>query len=1030
MASTPVNRLRLTPSNSPFLSRPSRSPLRGRHAPESRLSLTRVVGTTCSSPTGFDSVQSLFAYVAGGAVVVIDVDGDQYTQRFYRARPSAVPLHATSPRDFPPTNATSTPKANDSRNRVALGQRDSPFGASDWSESPSGKTWTSRERIKAATCLALSRDAKFLAVGETGYSPRVLIFGLQDSSSDVPLVSINEHAFGVQAVAWSQDTRFLASLGTPNDGFLYIWKIDPRTGAAKLSQQNRCTSSVRGMVWMGNYLITFGVRHVKFWRVEETPSVSPVKQKFGSDSTTTTPQTQQKALPGRNILLGSLIDSAFTCATVVDDGRAVLCTDAGDVCLLEDDGKQMKLQRVLRLDFSITSITLQDLTALVGGKDGQFATLNVTSVVDFRSDCVITKTQSPTGLVALGFMGDESLVTIDAKHSINVWGASYIPGQSAEVAPLIPIPGHGEPIVGVQLLSKPNPIGASFITWSGSGKLMHWTLDGQVVSTMNLDFEQTPFNSDLEVENQVTAVWSTKSGDVVYGDRRGVLRAIDFETKTCILDTKAHSSDCTGITMYESDDRFIMASFGRDRTTQLFHRRPSSGGPIEHFQTLEFAAKVVKVIITQDKIFTCSLDRTLQVLDLVAKEGQPEVMAAIPSRVISLKASPTCMTMGPDDKTIFVSLLDRSISQFEVSTGRVLMSFKCTDESGIESAVLDSLILGQCHNRDLLLAVSNTDKSVRVYDAQTGYFLDREWGHTEAINGIALVQEDGCRKVVSVGSDSTVMVWSLDLQEPSPGSSSRDPSPVKEGVSSRPPLRRVLSRAELSEFQRQSPTSGAAGRRSPPRSIQRRSSRQFLSCNANLRTPTATQQMSPADTIAEGTPSRRTSLSRPGSPPPSPKARVTRRPSLPALNMASRKKSTPNLRSFGSLSMATEQTCRTLRAYRKKLSSTEPISQEVLTELDQELRLTASALGDRAVRSKTLNESMFAGLLDQYSEILAAMLDEKLAQSGSLRRDSRDEELGQGRGQGRGEELEQSPEQSPEPEQSRQRPKTAGGETS
>jgi hypothetical protein len=76
--------------------------------------------------------------------------------------------------------------------------------------------------------------------------------------------------------------------------------------------------------------------------------------------------------------------------------------------------------------------------------------------------------------------------------------------------------------------------------------------------------------------------------------------------------------------------------------------------------------------------------------------------------------------------------------------------------------------------------------------------------------------------------------------------------------------------------------------------------------------------------------------------------------------------------------MSTEQTCRTLRAYRKKLSSAEPMSQEVLTELDQELRLTAAALGDRAIRSKAMNETVLSGLLDQYSERLVTLLDEKL----------------------------------------------------
>ena len=407
-----------------------------------------------------------------------------------------------------------------------------------------------------------------------------------------------------------------------------------------------------------------------------------------------------------------------------------------------------------------------------------------------------------------------------------------------------------------------------------------------------------------------------------------------------------------------------MASCGRDRTTQLFRRTPS-GGHIEHFQTLEFAARVVKVHITQDKIFTCSLDRTLQVHDLVAKEGQPDIIAAVPSRVISLKASPTCMAMGPSDKTIFVSLLDRSISQYDVATGRLLMTFKCTDESGIESAVLDSLILGQGPNKDYLLSVSNTDKSVRVYDAQTGYFLDREWGHTEAINGIALVEEDdGSRKVVSVGSDSTVMVWSLDAQSLSP-SGSRDPSPVKEASSSRQPLRRVLSRAELAEFQRQSPSSAPAGRRSPPRASS--GGRRGSSCRV---TPTGEPRWQCSRVLLSPLPrgplrppcpraldrrrqaQRRKSPAAPRSPPSAhPRGRRARRTSGPLVPSAWRRRAR----------------VRALRAYRKKLSSAEPSGGRCWRSWTRSRRLTASALGDRAVRSKVLDESVFAGLLEQYS---------------------------------------------------------------
>lgn len=976
MAATPSNnRLKLTPSNSPYLSRPSRSPLRGRAIQnDSKLLLKRVIGTTCSSPTGFDSVKSSFAYIAGGAVVVVDVNGQGYSQRFFRARPTAVPIYTAATFQNTPTTPTGTPRANDSRGRVAL--RDSPHGG-DWAADSPGasKTWTSRERIKAATCLALSRDGKYLAVGETGYAPRVLIFNLQDASSDTPLVSITEHAFGVRAVAWSADSRWLASLGAANDGFLYVWRIDPRTGAARLFQQNRCTSYIKDMIWLGNSLITLGVRHVKMWKIEETQSTSPTKLKFLNDSIYAPPS--QKTLPGRNVLLGGLIDATFTCAAV--KGKSIiLCTEAGDICIFDDDDKQMKLLRVLNLAFEISSITIRGNAVYVGGKEGQFVTLDFEGVMNAQESTIVTTTQTSDGVIAMGFLADR-LVTIDGGRSINIWSADHVPGNKAVDGTHVPIPGHGETIVGIQPLPKPNRMDASFYTWSAAGAVSFWDLDGRIKLSMDVPIDMSASDPDYGPVNQLTCARVSKYGKyLVTADRQGVLKVTDTNSGDCLLDIKAHSADCICISLYEDDSKFIMASCGRDRTTQLFHR--NSQGLFEHFQTIDFNAKVVQVLIpSDDRILACSMDRTMQVHEILSKEDEPDAIAAIPTRVITLKASPTSMTMALDGRTVFVSMLDRSISQFDIETSRQINCFKCIDEGGSDSAILDSLSIGNWapKDQDFLLGTSNTDKSIRLYDANSGSFLEREWGHTESITGVCLLEDDdGSRKVVSVGSDGTTMIWALDLNDPSPRSMSRDPSPAKDGTpTTRPTLRRVLSKAELAEFQRPSPSSRQT---SPPRTLRRRTSRTTLS--AALKTPTTAIQASPNGPIAEDTPSRRPSGdSRAYSPPSSPRGKVTRRPSLPALGVSARKKSSnPNLRGFGTLNMSTEQACRTLRAYRKKLSSAEPISAEVLTELDQELRLTAAALGERAIRSKAMNETVLSGLLDEYSERLVTLLDEKL----------------------------------------------------
>lgn len=94
-------------------------------------------------------------------------------------------------------------------------------------------------------------------IRQTGYSPRVLIFSLQDTSSDIPLVILNEHTYGVRCVAFSPDQKYLASLGSPNDGFLYVWAINQRTGAAKLHSSNKCTSFVKQMIWLGSSIVTY-----------------------------------------------------------------------------------------------------------------------------------------------------------------------------------------------------------------------------------------------------------------------------------------------------------------------------------------------------------------------------------------------------------------------------------------------------------------------------------------------------------------------------------------------------------------------------------------------------------------------------------------------------------------------------------------------------------------------------------------------------------------------------------------------------
>jgi WD40 repeat protein len=252
------------PSNSPTIRPPTRS---AKPSPyQSALSLQTVIGTTTTTPNGFSchDQSNSFAFCAGSAGVLAELDEDNnVNQRFFRARPTASSINPVI--SF--YNQCTPPATPDARTRSLPGIKATPHNGS-YNSSPSTETvdsspraWSSRERVKAVTCVAISPNGRFLALGETGYNPRVLIFSTaKDAPSDIPLTILTEHSFGIRALAWSPNSQYLATLGDVNDGFLFVWSISLKNGSAKLHSTNKCTTVVRDMTWLGQALITYVLR--------------------------------------------------------------------------------------------------------------------------------------------------------------------------------------------------------------------------------------------------------------------------------------------------------------------------------------------------------------------------------------------------------------------------------------------------------------------------------------------------------------------------------------------------------------------------------------------------------------------------------------------------------------------------------------------------------------------------------------------------------------------------------------------------
>jgi hypothetical protein len=86
---------------------------------------------------------------------------------------------------------------------------------------------------------------------------------------------------------------------------------------------------------------------------------------------------------------------------------------------------------------------------------------------------------------------------------------------------------HGDSVLGVAALRKPNIPGASFYTWSAEGSVLFWGEDGICTDSLGVRLEQLN-SSELEQNELKTVRASVDASYLVTGDKYGILRYTSF----------------------------------------------------------------------------------------------------------------------------------------------------------------------------------------------------------------------------------------------------------------------------------------------------------------------------------------------------------------------------------------------------------------------------------------------------------------------------------------------------------------------
>ncbi|KAL1589062.1 hypothetical protein WHR41_01893 [Cladosporium halotolerans] len=833
--------LRLTPSNSPFHKNTSpRSPTRFPKPDEPGLQLRHVIGTTTASPTAFDFLPAprLFAHTAGACAVLAEVeataDGLSTKQRFYRARP-------TPPGIARDGGATPTP--SDPRHRALGFVREQSVGGSplasagrDWSDSPSGRSTTAKDRVKAATSVALSPNGKWLALGETGYKPRIAIFSLADDSSDSPVATISEHSFGVHALRFSPDSRFLASLGTVNDGFLYIWSIDEKSGAPGLHASNKLTTVTNVIAWVGDALVTAGLRFIKVWRPDDdanldlrspemvsNPSFLAPKQRTdtrASDYGNSILTPRHKTLAGKNTLLNDLLECNFVAVVPVSDSEAIVCADSGEICTLNDRDKVQSLTLVANANFSVSAARVDDNGVVqVLGSEGCVKTLQPSEYSQperppsrSRRQTVLPARSGSTGAsstVATAALGPVT-VELDSERVLTL--------RNADDQSFTQLAAHKEAVQGVTLFRSDALPSARFLTFSANGLVQFWDASGGLDAFLNIPVPPAP--SAQSACNELKSVAPFFSGALIAsGDKYGVLSVADVKTKSIVTQVRAHSAEIMDLCAFQIDGVDFLATAGRDRMSQLFMWKDEQ---LSLVQTMDEHAGAVTGVLYDDverRLITHSADRSIVVREVMFREqGIVESLAFVMLRAITVKTSPTSMCLAGEGE-LLIATVDRCIGRYKIKNGQCASSFKCSDAEGGEAAVISKVLYAPSLNGNPAIAgVASSDKSVRLY-TETGSLIARDWGHTEGITDVALLPPDEhspTSRLVTVAADSTIFIWDTVLASPNPTSdpnggglgivletpSTTNSSNDTSLLNLNPPLRKILSHSDLSRHHR------------------------------------------------------------------------------------------------------------------------------------------------------------------------------------------------------------------------------------
>lgn len=701
------------------------------------LKLNKLIGNSIRKGEHLDLQGSTLAYVTGGGVVVCRVSElptEVLRQRFLVA--NSCHTGRGSPTDqanaylnmIYETKDLESPIARDSYGfniyHSPIEVRGSCSGGDEEQEQSKLSPSKLKDKARSINCIAISPNGKLLAVGETGYQPRILLYSLAPDLLDQPMALIFDHSFGVSKLKFSEGSDYLCSLGVMNDGIINIWKVN--TNSILLAATNRLSAVTNQILWYKNNIVTLGLRTVKIWT-------------FYPEENIGIPNAAHKPhiLRGKNVILGQLLNQNFISGDILEENVVAIITGSKKLLLLNVEDMRITASQIL--DAEALSLSVDDHRRKIWlSTSSGLASLNVDPYMlkdmkqlpgeaiikeeltiehtsDYHFDCQLFDLDL-NNLIRLSKDGSIGIINKDTKKYITA------------IHSLI------RDAVGVKLLQD-----RCFI-YNRAGVVNQIDLDtGDWKSVIKFSLPSTDF-----LENSMTAI-DYGTGDLAIGDKFGYLYVIELDQEggyDMKYQIKAHESIVSGILGFEWKGKRYLVSISRDRMIQVFVKEAEW----DLIQTLAtHTGTLLKAEFNDGRIFVSSSDRTLSI-HKIGDELKQE-------KVISFKNTPVNMKFYQEELVVCTS--DKQILIYSLKTYELLRTLKLYNQKINESLLIENFVV----NNGVIFTLSQ-DKSLRSFDYYSGRTLTVNYGFLEPILELFIKND----QLVTITMDGCVFKWDLNFE--------------------------------------------------------------------------------------------------------------------------------------------------------------------------------------------------------------------------------------------------------------------------